>query len=121
MDILIPLVFVAALFGVHFYFQSRRHKQPSRLERFFAGLWLLIRRVACFGMALIFCGGGVYAVYQVAFEAAPLSTLFWLGFWLPIGYIFFHWGVYGRGYKQYDFLDDKPVHEGRKKRYGWRW
>ncbi|MEB1611714.1 hypothetical protein VDQ74_17780 [Xanthomonas campestris pv. campestris] len=41
-------------------------------------------------MALISCGGGVYAVYQVAFKAALLSMLFWLGFWLPIGYMFFH-------------------------------
>ncbi|WP_349656405.1 hypothetical protein [Xanthomonas sp. 10-10] len=121
MESFIPIAFVIALLWVHFYFESRRHKKPDRLERFFAGLWLLIRRVLCFGMALAFWGGSGYVVYQVASRSVPVSSLFWLGLLLPIGYLFVHWGIYGRGYRQYDFLDDKPVHEERKKRYGWRW
>lgn len=121
MDILVPVAGVAALFGVHYYFQSRRGKPPSKVERFFAAVWLLVRRVSCFGMAFCLWGGGGVLIYRIVVGAAPLLSLFWLGILVPIGYLFVHWGIYGRGYKKYDVLDDKPVHDERKKRYGWRW
>lgn len=121
MEIVISLAFVAALCGVHAYFHSRRDKPPSMWERLFAGIWLVMRRVLCFGMAFCFWGGSCALIYQIAIKATPLSSLLWLGFLVPLGYLFVHWGLYGRGYKKHDFTDDRRAHEARKKRYGWRW
>ncbi|WP_153066902.1 hypothetical protein [Xanthomonas arboricola] len=121
MDILIAFLFVAALIGVHAYFHSRRHLPPSKVERGLAMLWLVIRRLLCFSMALLFWGGAAYMGYLVLTRAASPSLLWWSAGLLPFGYIFLHLGLYGAGYKRYDWNEDKSVHAEHKRRYGWRW
>lgn len=118
---LIPFLFVAALIGVHAYFHSRRHRPPSKVERGLAMLWLVIRRLLCFSMTLLLWGGAVYMGYLVLTRTASPSLLWWCAGLLPFGYIFLHLGLYGAGYKRYDWSEDKSVHAERKRRYGWRW
>ncbi|WP_139074407.1 hypothetical protein [Xanthomonas bromi] len=121
MDILIPFLCVAAMLGVHVYFHSRRYRPPSRVERGLAMLWLVIRRLLCFSVALSFWGGAVYMGYLVLTRAASPSLLWWSAGLLPFGYILLHLGLYGAGHKRYDWNEDKKVHAERKRRYGWRW
>jgi hypothetical protein len=113
------IVVVALLMMIPLYFESRASKEPSGTERFFARIWLIVRRSLCFVAALMFgavaIAGllGLFGIVKAAppwhmalFSAAVAAALVW-------------WGVFGAG-RSKGFSDDRPEHERRKHRYGWR-
>jgi len=118
---LLPFLFPVALVAISIYFQSRRRSASSATERFAALAWLIIRRIVCFGAAAIClaaAGALVYSMFR-----ASISAIGVVGVVLALSFAFIlgHWGMYGTGYRRYDVKDDRPVHELRKKRYGWPW
>ena len=100
------------------YFASRSRQQPSRTERVLARTWLFFRRAVCFVgatcMGVLSAGMLVSAVTKHDSGAAFAS-----GFFLLLCGVFVWWGIYGAGYRR-TFSDDRPVHEERRKRYGWK-
>jgi len=118
---LLALLFVAALVAIGIYFQSTRDSQPSAAERRAALIWLVMRRIVCFGAAALCIAAAAVAVYGMS--RSSISTIAIVGVVLALSFAFilFHWGMYGTGHRRYDVKDDKPVHELRKKRYGWPW
>jgi hypothetical protein len=120
-DILATLALPAALFGIHAWFRSRQGAPPGRVERFLATSWLLIRRIVCFGAAGLCVFGAVFVVRGAVLGGAGLMTPVGVLLLLSVAGLFFHWGRYGAGYRRGDLSEDRPVHESRRKRYGWRW
>lgn len=114
MDVLIPLAFVAALFGAHFYFQSRRPSTPSRTERTFAAIWLTLRRLICFGACVLCVAIAAYIIYGAIIGPVIIMDVAGIAMAISFAGILFHWGMYGTGYKHSDLREDKPVHELRK-------
>ena len=102
-----------ALFAIPCYFASRRNEVPSEAERFLARAWQLFRRILCFLTAAIFIGGAIFVWKDPK------------GGWLPALFMgsmalaFIWWGIFGAGESR-SFTDDRPLHEARKKRYGWK-
>lgn len=121
MKYFLPLLFVAAAVAVSFYFQSRRDSQPSATERLTALAWLIIRRIVCFGMALLCVAAAALVTYDMYRSSISAAAIVGVVLALSFSFILVHWGMYGSGHRRYDVRDDKPVHELRKKRYGWRW
>jgi hypothetical protein len=74
----------------------------------------LIRRVVCFTAASIFLGIVVFALVSPRLDL-PWSVFIFAGI---LGGMFVWWGIFGAGNAR-TFSDDKPVHNERKKRYGW--
>lgn len=118
---LLTLVVVGLFIAIAAYFKSRQHAAPSRTERVAAMLWLLVRRLVCFSAAaLCLLGSGLMAYSMVASSATWIGAI-GIAVALPFAFIFAHLGMYGGGRYRYDMRDDRPVHEARRKRYGWRW
>lgn len=120
MDMLFPIIFVAVLIGIQYYFQSRRSLTASKTEKVLATVWLWIRRLVCFLAAFLCLCGSLYAFYCVWTGAFFAMTIVGMAAGVAFGYIFLHYGMYGSGFSRFNFSEDKPVHEQRKKRYGWR-
>jgi len=120
MDTFLPIIFVAGLIGVHYYFQSRRSVTASTTEKVLATAWLWVRRLVCFFAVFLCLCGSLYAFYCLGTGAFSAMTIVGLAASIAFGYIFLHYGIYGAGLSRFSFSEDKPVHEQRKKRYGWR-
>ncbi len=120
-DMLLPLALPAAMLGIHFYFQSRQGAPVGRVERFLATVWLWIRRIVCFGAAGLCVFGAAFVIHGAVVGSASLKTAIGVVLLLSTAGLFFHWGRYGAGYNRVDLSEDRPVHESRKRRYGWRW
>ena len=121
MRTLLIVLIVAALFGFHWYFESRRSRAPTSVERVLATAWLWIRRLVCFfatGLCALLAGLLVMEMFR---GKMPLTGIIGVVLAISFGFVTFHWGLYGTGLKRYDYQEDKPVHEQRKRRYGWRW
>ena len=116
----LPFLFPAALIAVALYFRSRQGHAPTGTERRAALAWLLLRRLVCFSACLLcvvavaLCG---YAALQSMSATAAIGAVLALS----MSFVFAHWGMYGTGRPHSSMADDKPVHEARRKRYGWRW
>lgn len=116
----LPFLFPAALIAVAVYFRSREGHAPTSTERRAALAWLLLRRLVCFSASLLcvvvaaLCG---YAALQSVSAMAMIGSVLALS----MAFVFAHWGRYGTGRPHSSVADDKPVHEARRKRYGWRW
>lgn len=100
------------------YFASRSGRQPSKTERVLAKGWLFFRRTVCFVGAT--CMGLLsVAMLVVAITKRDGGAAFAAGCFLLLCSLFVWWGIYGAGNAK-SFSDDRPVHEERRKRYGWR-
>ena len=73
-DMLLPLALPAAMFGIHFYFQSRQSKPVGRVEHLLATVWLWIRRVMCFAAAGLCVLGAIFAIYEAITSSVSLMT-----------------------------------------------
>lgn len=94
------------------YEWRRRSGEPSKTERVLARGWLLFRRVACFLVA---------AFFLLVAVMGALSRSVGIAFFCLLIAGFATWvGMYGAGRRRH-MLDDRKVHEERKRRYGWRW
>lgn len=120
-DMLLPLALPAVLLGIHFYFQTRQSRPVGRVERILATVWLWVRCIVCFGAAGLCVFGALFAIYDAVANSVSLTTLAGVVLSLAMAALFFHWGRYGAGYSRADLSEDRPVHEARRKRYGWRW
>ena len=121
MRALFTITILAAFIGFCWFFESRRSRPPSVAESALATAWLWFRRLVCF-IATSLCAlvAGLLLV-QIVRGEMPLTGIIGVVLAVAFGFIIFHWGLYGMGRKRYDFLEDKPIHEERKRRYGWRW
>lgn len=107
-----PFVLVAG------YFASRKSRPPSTTERVLARGWLLFRRTVCYvGAACVGMVGFMMLLFAIAKHdgGAALASG---SFFLLCG-LFVRWGIYGAGEAR-TFADDRPVHEERRRRYGWK-
>jgi len=110
---------IALFIGIDVYVRARANRPPDRLERALALAWLIIRRTLCHGMAALMtalAGGMGWAVLD---RKAPAGNLLGSLALVVFALICVHWGRFGRGYST-SALDDKPVHERRRRRCGWR-
>ena len=117
---LIIALLIGAVF-VHWYFHSRLDRAPSRSERVFALCWLILRRMFCAIGVVFGIAGAVFTVARFTSEgngAAAVGGFLFFGF---LTWLFAHYFLYGGGYFEHAFKEDKPIHEMRKKRYKWRW
>ena len=121
MEAFLLLLFVAAPVGISIYFRSRREVPPTKVERRVAIIWLALRRIVCFGAAAILLAVACVVAYSMIRGPATGTGILGTALAVSVACIFAHWGMYGTGYRRYDVTDDKPVHEWRKKRYGWPW
>ena len=120
----LPVVlFVAMLVGIAVYFGRARLQPVTRMETNAALIWLIVRRVVCFGAAIVLFALAGVAVYYFMYRASSVSAPGMIGLVLvgAFGFILVHLGLYGTGDRRFDVTDDKPTHELRKNRYGWRW
>ncbi len=104
---------------IPFYFMSRENRAATRTEASLAWLWILLRRlVGILGFVMI---GSIC----VALTIKGLDTGFsWGGVASVIFSLFMSFFIlwkcwYGEGTSR-DFSDDRPSHEAKKRRYGWK-
>lgn len=112
-------LFFALILLIPFYFMSRAGKEPSRTEAVLAAVWIFIRRLVGLVMTLALVGGA-YAMFLNMFRhgfsfatAAGVVFILAMAGWV----LWKSW--YGEGPSS-GFSDDRPSHEARKKRYGWK-
>jgi Na+/H+-dicarboxylate symporter len=118
---LLPFVFVSVLVGISLYFKHARNRPVTRTERTAALIWLVLRRLVCFGAALpllALAGLLVFYMYRTSISAMGIVGLLLTS---AAAFILIYYGLYGSGDRRFDLAEDKPTHELRKKRYGWRW
>jgi hypothetical protein len=81
---------------------------------------LVIRRILCFGLALLLVAGSV----GIMFHAFQIKDLGLGGVSLGIlgmaAYLY-HLGRYGQRHLGKIFRLDEKEHEEQKRKYGWRW
>lgn len=118
---LLPLAAAGLFIAIAAYFKSRQDSAPSRTERVAAMLWLLFRRIVCFSAAALCLMGSVLVAYSMLASSATWIGAIGIAVALSFSFIFAHLGMYGSGKKRYDVTEDRPVHDARRKRYGWRW
>ncbi|MGH8494172.1 MAG: hypothetical protein ACRERR_13860 [Moraxellaceae bacterium] len=109
----------ALILIIPFYFMSREKKEPTRVEALFAGTWIVLRRlVGILGFLLI--GVPCVAVTIRAFSTGfTLSGAAAVIFGIFVSFFILWKGWYGEGASK-RLSDDRPSHEARKKRYGWK-
>ncbi|TBR36444.1 MULTISPECIES: hypothetical protein [Dyella] len=117
---LVVIAFVALLVGVHWYFRTRADKPVSAVERGLATGWLWVRRITCFFAAAVALLGALSLIAHGILTDVDMMLIIGTVLLLALAALFTHWGVYGMGVRRYDTRDDRPVHEARAKRYGWR-
>jgi hypothetical protein len=108
---LLPFVLFAGYFAT-------RSATASSTEKRLARAWIIMRRLICFTAALVL---GLIAVcgFVLGFKSRDLGA-FAFGAFFGLLAIFSAWtGAYGAGNRR-AFSDDKPTHEERKARYGWK-
>lgn len=113
------LVFIASLVAIHLYFRTREGKPVTAMERGLATGWLWVRRVVCFFAAAICLLGAVALVVHGVLVGIDVLLVVGVVLLLALGGVCVHWGWVGMGQRRYDVSDDRPVHEERKRRYGW--
>lgn len=121
MRALIVTLVLMTLAALPMYFRSRAASLPTKGERGLALAWLWLRRAVCFFAAALFLVCAVLLSYDVAIGKMPTIALLGVLVLLGIAWLCVHYARYGAGYSRYDFWEDKPLHEQRRKRYGWRW
>jgi hypothetical protein len=109
--LVLPLVFMVIYF-------STRSGPASSLERRIARTWLFVRRCICFTVALV-CGGLAVLAMVAAYRTHRLELLTVSAFVGVLGALAAWIGAYGAGNRR-GFADDRPLHEERKARYGWK-
>lgn len=113
------IVVTGLLLLIPLYFESRRDKEPTGNERLLARAWLFVRRCLCFLAAMLFGAVAIHGVLGfvgVTGASPPLGAALFSG---AMSGVFFWWGIFGAG-RFRSFSDDRPEHERRRRRYGWR-
>jgi len=106
------------LLAIPFYFKSRKNKPPSSAEKIVAASWLIIRRLVCFSASLLFGAVTLTVAHQIIIQKPSGEVyLVFAGSAILTAFCIW-WGVFGTGESRSAF-DDRPMHEERKKRYGW--
>lgn len=105
----------SVIFGIPCYFMARSKLAPTRTETLLARVWLTFRRLVCFIGALLFGAVALLTAVKEGFSQEWLGILFMSLFALAFAW----WGVFGAGERR-TWSDDKPMHQARKKRYGWK-
>lgn len=108
----LPFVLIAGYFAT-------RVGPPSSTERRLARAWVIFRRFVCFTTALVV---GLISAFGIGVAVKTRSLeVFWFGAFFGVLAVLAAWtGAYGAGKSGRTFSDDKPVHEERKARYGWK-
>lgn len=106
---------VSVAIAIPCYFMARSKHAPSRTEAILARVWLTFRRLVCFSGAAFFGAGAVFAVVTRGFASAWVGIVILSLFALAFAW----WGVFGTGESR-AWSDDRPSHEARKRRYGWK-
>jgi hypothetical protein len=118
-NVLSGIVVTGLLMLIPLYFESRRDNEPTGSERFLARTWLFVRRCLCFLAAMLFGAlaiHGVLGLVGVTRDSPPLGVALFSG---AMAGVFIWWGIFGAG-RSRTFSDDRPEHERRRRRYGWR-
>lgn len=108
------------LAAIPLYFGTRdRAKDPSKAERFFATMWVWLRRLLGLAMgALCFLSAWV-AVFPKGGPSDALSHWIGAGFLLFLGAFLFYFAAVGQGVDRYRWRDDVELHKQNKRRYRW--
>jgi hypothetical protein len=107
----VVLLSVCALACIPLYFEVRRSQRPNKMEIALAFIWILIRRLVLITFALPLAFYSISAFRSGNFGAAILTLLF--------ACVLAWWGWVGAGYRR-AFEDDLPMHNARRRRYGWK-
>jgi hypothetical protein len=110
--IVLPFLLVAGYF-------STRIGPASSTERRLARAWIIFRRFVCFTTALVV--GSIAAFgFVLAFKSRSPEMFGFAAFFGALALLAAWTGAYGAGNSGRTFSDDKPIHEERKTRYGWK-
>ncbi|CCN73534.1 membrane hypothetical protein [Vibrio nigripulchritudo SFn118] len=100
------------------YISPDRKGTPSKLQRFLALTWIVIRRIAGFSGAAL----GVYAIYYIwgteedLYEKLTTSLMA-----LALSIFFVYVGIVGRGSTHFGSADDLSHYDKVKEKYRIRW
>lgn len=117
-DSIFMFSFMAFLFGMPYYFNSRKTKDSGKFEKLAAATWVIFRRLICFSIAVL----TFYGAVKLAFFSEVLFSEIKLSLVLFSSSIACAWiGLYGRARRVGSFNDDVILHTEKKNRYKWPW
>ncbi len=113
------LLFIFVIMWNLLYEGRNPNVPPTQSERRLARIWLNTRRFIGFtiGGIFLFMAIGMLVTSSDPYSQGTIGAAF---FSLFISFMSCWFAVYGGGTRR-SMIDDKHVHEERKKQYGWRW
>ncbi|TYK64859.1 hypothetical protein [Colwellia echini] len=113
---LLTSISIALLFC--WYISPTRNKEPTKVQKLGAVIWIVLRRIISFVGALF----GILCIYiLLSSSGSIIEKTLWSIVILSFSLYFVYVGVIGQGWNQYSLNDDLSLYVKIKKRYGLRW